>query len=225
MNRSLILSACAVAMLPAAPLSADDIAPPWWRDKHPNHEINRSTLQQWEFAAGLGNPLAEPGFLSPPSSVDPIAGVEPGSTWIDDDPDSSRQGLWALTEDESAGMINLFISNYTDGPEKKIRIQLTWKPRPHILPPPEDGSPLISAFTNLSLIPVYAELLSERPLAEDWIHSSYLIVVRPNPSSEIITLSGDILVDEVVVDTICPEPGTLLLLGAGVPFLARARRR
>jgi hypothetical protein len=231
MRKSLTLLVLAgVLFAIAAPSLADDLLPPWWRYKDPDHHVNRSTLQQWEFSDDSINPEPEPGYTMPPVTlphfvVAPGAGVETtGATWIDEDPDSSRQGIWALTDSEVTGIIDLFISNYSGGPEKKIWIQLTWKPQIHIPAPPAPGEPLITGLADF-FAPFGASLVSQQSLAEGWIHSTYLSVIQPNPEAELITISGDILVDEVVVDTICPEPATLALLGLGFPLLMRSRRK
>ncbi|MDP6635760.1 MAG: hypothetical protein QGG42_12735 [Phycisphaerae bacterium] len=224
-NSLIILAAAAAFVLTGTGVLADDIAPPWWRDGTPKYGADRRTIQQWEFGTANTIPIAEPGYVIPPASLAPQAGISPGGDWIDDDPDSARQGIWPLSDDEASGLIDLFIANYPDGPEKKIWVQLTWKPQTHIPVPPELGSPQISATTSSSIIPVNAVLHSEDPLDEDWIHSRYLIVVQPNPLFETIRISGDILVDEVVVDTICPEPASLLLLGVAVPFILRRKNR
>jgi len=234
MRRSLnLLVLAGVLFAIAAPTLADDILPPWWRYKDPDHHVNRSTLQQWEFSDDSINPEPEPGYTMPPNTIEnpkspPAAAVETtGAAWIDDDPDSSRQGIWALTDAEFSGEILLFISNYhneVEEPEKKIWIQLTWKPRPHITPPPSPGEPGITGYADF-IIPFGASLVHEQSLAEGWIHSTYLSIIQPNPEEEMISISGDILVDEVVVDTICPEPATLGLLALGFPLLLRSRRR
>ena len=225
MRKSLnALALAAVMSLILSPVLADDIVPPWWRDKDPDHVANRSTFQQWEFGSDEQTTAAENGYEDPPGTLGPpTAVVYAGATWIDDDPDSSRQGIWSLTESTTDGWIDLFILNYSDGPEKKIWVQLTWKPLDFV-PPAEPGQPLITGlddtFTSFDF-----DLVSERSLDEGWIHSTYLSVIQPNPLQEIVAISGDILVDEVVVDTICPEPATLALMALGFPLLMKSRRR
>ena len=225
MRKSLIVLAfAAVLSITAAPILADDINAPGWRYQDPDHVLNRSTLQWWEFGTNATNPVAEAGYKNPPGGIDPTAAIYPVAEWIDDDPDSTRQGIWALTESPTEGVIGLFIDNYSDGPEKTIWIQLTWKPQTHVPAPPEEGIPLIVGLADFTT-DFGAELLYQQPLAEGWVHSTYQVILQPNPSSELIEISGDILVDEVVVDTICPEPATLILMGVGIPFLVRTRRR
>jgi hypothetical protein len=216
--------ALAVVALVAGPVLADDIVPPWWRYKDTNHLVNRSTLQQWEFGDDATFPVAEAGYTIPDGGLPPTASIAPVATWIDDDPDSARQGIWALDDSTTSGLIDLFISNYSDGIRKKVWIQLTWKPQTHIPAPLEEGVPLITVTPDFTT-PVNTSLLTQISLAGDWIHSTYLCILEPNPQDELITISGDILVDEIVVDTICPEPATLALMGLGFPFLIKLRRR
>jgi len=67
----------------------------------------------------------------------------------------------------------------------------------------------------------------EPPPADDfWYHTTFLIHLEPNPDFEIVKIDGAVMVDEIVIDTICiPEPSTvaLLILGAGAFFLRRKR--
>ena len=64
------------------------------------------------------------------------------------------------------------------------------------------------------------------PEGTNWIHSAFSMRIYPNPSFEIVRIDGGIMVDEVVIDTICvPEPRTLGLLGLGVLTSVFRRRR
>jgi hypothetical protein len=222
-NSSIVLAALIALTAGASNALADDIAPPWWRYKDPDPVANRSTLQHWEFGNNETDPIADAVYTAPPETLAPQAVISPADAWIDEHYNSARQGIWTLSESPSSGLINLFISNYSGGPEKKIWVQLTWMPIPQLAPLISDGAPVIVARTSSSITPVSGDLLTEQSVGEDWIHSTYLIVVRPNPEFESVTISGDILIDSVVVDTICPEPGTLLALGVGIPFILRIR--
>jgi len=219
MRRSLIiLAAIASLALTGTGALADDIVIPWWRDgKDPNPETNKSTLQWWEFGDNSSaNVPAEDGYVNPQDAL-LIANIFPPATWTSG-PLFGRSGVWSLSE---GAIMTLQIPNYTDGPEKKIWIQLTWMPQQ------EDAEPSANLMLTLPPYTFFDEsLVTTQPLGGDgWMHSTYLIVVQPNPSLEAINITGDIYVDEVVVDTICPEPATMALLGLAVPFVLRRRRR
>jgi len=51
-----------------------------------------------------------------------------------------------------------------------------------------------------------------------------LVDVPPEPTIETINITGDITIDEVVIDTIRPEPTTMVLLGLAVPFVLKRGR-
>ena len=64
-------------------------------------------------------------------------------------------------------------------------------------------------------------------LLREWLHSTYELAIFPSPQFETIRLSGDIYVDELVIDTYSttPEPATALLMLLGAAALGHRRRR
>lgn len=236
MRRSLIiLAAVAAFTVTTAGALADDIAPPWWRDND-HAEENRSTWQIWEFNTNdPGDPLqgmipdyyTNPKF-DPEHPEDATLGASVAmqeEDWIEG-PEQGRSGIWPLS---GTGAITIQIPNYTPdepelrGPGKMIWIQLTWMPQS------QDAIPIILAMTShWQPGGILQDLLIERPAGppgSDWIHSTYRIIVHPNPDYEIINIAGNIYVDDVVIDTICPEPTTMVLMGLTVPFILKRRNR
>ena len=102
-------------------------------------------------------------------------------------------------------------------PEKKVYIQLTWAPQTGALNP----NPVIelldppSETSNVTQVDVDGTFPGS-----GWNFSIFEFSIFPNPPFETIRISGDIMVDQVVVDTWCvPEPGTFVLLGTGLMAL------
>ena len=59
-----------------------------------------------------------------------------------------------------------------------------------------------------------------------WVHSTYLIHLEPNPAWEIVKIDGTLVVDEIVIDTICfPEPAAMGVLAVGGLALLRRRKQ
>jgi len=224
-----VLTAVASLSLTASGALADDFAPPWWRNNL-DAENNRSTYQVWEFLDSdigdpvLGiepdayaNPLYDPQTPANPPLGAVVAPIQPAD-WIPEE--DGRLGVWPI----SGGTIAAQIPNYSDGPEKKILLQLTWRR----VNPTEINLPLISAFGSApGQPPIFASTIFSNDIdaGDNWFHTRMLLLMAPNPSFETIYISGDILVDQIVIDTICPEPGTLFVLGVGIPFILKARRR
>lgn len=74
----------------------------------------------------------------------------------------------------------------------------------------------------------YLVPFEEISLEGNWVLSKFLIEIQPNPVNEFFSLfpSSSIVIDQIVIDTICyvPEPATIALLGVGVFFLLKRRR-
>jgi hypothetical protein len=129
---------------------------------------------------------------------------------------------WQATWDGATGVWPLSGTMYVDipnnpvaNPYKDIWVQLTWEPQ---------------AIGNVPTVwetdsSTYGSLVNQQALSGGWIHSTYLIHLVPNPDSELVRIDGGIMVDQLVIDTICvPEPGSLALLAlGGVAWLLRRR--
>lgn len=208
------------SLLVAGPAQADDLVPPAWRGKP------GTAFAQWEFDTPA-NPIA-PDLWSDPSPIkDPFAEPFPGELQMWLDTWGGRQGVWPMS-----GEIFIFMPNTDIANEyKDIYVQLTWAQQA----PNEFPSALVG-LTRQGSMPGAGLAMQETsrtpigPTGEpfgdgQWYHSIFQLRIYPNPTEEWIYLSGAVMVDEVVVDTICvPEPMTLGLLGLGSLALLRGRR-
>jgi len=211
-----ILSVCSYAVS----AFADDLYPPPWRGGP------GTTYAQWFF--GPGSDPFEPiipddyvGLPDPPTaSVEPGPGMEYQEDW------GGRDGVWPLS-----GIITIEVPNYeVPNPFKEIWLQVTWAAQ-------DIGMvPSVWAEADLGYVVHPTELINETilgptgelpPADGNWFHSTYKIIIEPNPDFEVIYISGSIMVDQVVLDTWCvPEPATLSLLGlGGAAILLRWRRK
>ena len=209
MKMKKILTVCMLVFLTAGPIAfADDLFPPLWRG------AEGSTYQAWSFSDNNLTPapdVVDNDFGDPLLRVTPISGGD----WIPD------PGAWPLS-----GEIDVYIPNWQDPrPEKEIWIQLTWEATDvdDFLP----NEPVVGVTSN----PLF-ELMQmsrtdfEQQFAADWNQSLFKIKLYPNPFEEWITIKGDIMVDQLVIDTYCtPEPATLALFGIGTLITLTRRRR
>lgn len=196
-------------------IHADDINPPTlWQRGEPG-----STYQQWEFLSADLTPV--PDFLDNPYGT-PSLTVYPDGPWLEDW--GGHYGVWSLS-----GAIETEIpNNPVQNDYKLVQIQLTWSSELEVPVAPviiiasdPAGELTLIDETTISLGPTGVPGAST-----DWYHSTYLYDIVPNPNFETITISGSIVVDELVIDTICaPEPATMSLLGLGVVCMIRRKRR
>ena len=130
-----------------------------------------------------------------------------------------RPGVWALS-----GEIDVIIPNNPALEEyKTITIDLVWKPGGIDDFMPDMPLVGVSAVPMNSMEMTKADDLA---LGDGWWHSHYDIIIRPNPPEEWIAVKGDILVDELAIETECvPEPATMGLLSLGGLALLRFRRK
>jgi hypothetical protein len=198
---------------------AEDLNPPLWRGQP------GTTFQQWEFSVDnrtpapdlVNNPYGNPQMTIIPTRW-PALPDPNGFEWAP--MFQGRQGVYSLS-----GEIDTTIPNLGElNPEKHIQLQMTWffqevfdwqdKPeyRPYVVSPLGGGR-------------TYFNLTEEDILENGWHHTTFDAVLSPNPPFETITLSGAYYVDELVIDTICPEPSTIVLALMGSIGLAIMRWR
>jgi hypothetical protein len=174
--------------LAAVPVRADDLVPAPWRGLSPTY-----TFQEWTFDTPA-NP-SPPNIVNNPFGI-PASQVTAGS-W---DPAG-----WTLS---AVGSMAFEIPNSpVANPVKDIWVQITYQ---QVGPTPLSvsataGGPVVSGNLEQTL-----------PLLP-WTHVTYSMTLSPNPPSETVTIMGEVLIGQVVIETQCvPEPGSLAFMGLGI---------
>lgn len=206
--RLLVAGVCLVCAVGGA--WADDLNPPPWRG------MPGTTFQQWEFLTP--NPMPLPDLVINPYGQDE-AQVWPGTGQQWWDIWGGQQGVWPLS-----GAMEFYIPNQPiTNDYKDVWIQITWAKQAFVSEPVLSSTPggAVSLLSQVDIGPTG----EPPPAGANWWHSTYLIHIEPNPNFETIRIDGTIMVDEVVIDTICiPEPAGLGLLALGTLVLGWRRR-
>lgn len=190
---------CILALLglTAVPVLADDLVPAPWRGVSPTY-----TFQVWTFATSA-NP-------SPPDTVNNPFGMPSslvtGGSWAPDG--------WTLS---AVGSMAFEIPNSPiASPEKDIWVQITYQ---------QVGVTPLSV-TATAGGPVVSGNLEQLSPMIPWMHATYSMTLSPNPPFETVTLGGEVLIGQVVIETQCvPEPGSVAWIGLGMGILLWWRRK
>jgi hypothetical protein len=193
-------------------LPAGTLAAPSWRGDE------KTTFEQWSFTQWNYGPLepdADPMWNN--NYGTPLLFVDSASQWSQSVDQYS--GVWTL-----GGEMFLEIPNFpqVDG-QKEIWIQLAWKAAGCTYQP---DKPIIGIETDVGIDRMELFDREEVDGNAGWKLTTYKYHIWPNPTKEWITVSGDIYLDSVVVDTYCgvPEPCTLAVLALGAGLAAQLKR-
>ena len=190
---------------------ADDLVPPLWR----NSGLD-TTFAIWEFDTDDMTPV--PNVVDNPfGQTNLTVEIGPGMSYVENW--GGRQGLWPLS-----GAFTIEIDNSPSTiPDKIVWIQLTWAQQTTYGEPGtifDDISGATATLVQDTIVGETGESIGDGY----WHHSVYSMVISPNPDFERIVISGGIIVDELVIDTICPEPMTLSMLAIGGVMLLRKKK-
>jgi len=226
---------CGISCVLSGRVEAEDLNPPAWRG-----EAN-TCYAVWEFGE---NTLGEADiWYGPPSGADV---TEMGGIWEVGENVAyteyfesveGRSGVRAFNVEEFyfdpgisyyiADMLGFRLDNYAnDNAEKQIWVQVVWSGL--------GGAPYLEAAASGSTGEEGVSL-GNLDLGDGWTHSTYEMVLQPNPVEETVFLTGGgfaasyLYVDQVIIDTRCvPEPSTVIMLAMGalgILTLGHRRRR
>jgi len=203
-----LLVICLAVLLAAGSTGFANLVPPWRGDEG-------STYQPWDFSTDDRTPPPEEENVYNPYGNGPQLRVDTPYDWYE--VIDSASGVWPLS-----GEIDVYIPNrQLPLDQKDIWIQLIWK-RANLDPDPFLPDEPIVGVTPFDSMTMSREDLRGR---EGWTHSQFKIEIHPNPDAEWITIKGDILVDQLIIETRCiPEPATVVLFGIGGLMTLRRRR-
>jgi hypothetical protein len=153
-----------------------------------------ATYQRWEFLT--------PDPMPPADQLDNPYGTPQmnilGHNWF---PSLyGRDGVWFLS-----GTIKIRIPDrQNSGPEslKLVWLQIVWTSE---IPTNPQFIPLITETSGPVAKPSakYPDCTLENYGVGNWMLSTHTFILRPNPEYEEITITGEILVDKIIVETIC----------------------
>lgn len=213
-----------VLMAIVTPAMADDFAPPEYRGWPLSYTAEWDVFTNGTFGTGIYTDAES--FTD--DYDDPSTYLYNGfGTHIDFGP----EGTWSLTPPEGGGFHNTTdatfqasVVNWVDlMPEKWLRIQVTFNDVLLNGPPVVTGvtgySPVSGDGPHLS-IPVASVPVDSTHFYEDWI-------IIPNPDWEAIEffLPAGTIVEQLIIDTVSPEPASMSLLALGAVALLRRRRK
>lgn len=224
LTRVLLVMMLVAVSLASLPALADDLAPPPWRLSSPS-----STWQHWKFS----NPPVWPPGGPPPGAEYPENYTNPNglpqenvaarvnAVWHNQL--AGRQGVWELwpsADPAQQGYMEWFIPNFGLRMPKIARIQFTLSTQ---------NLNWVGGPVNVGPI---TQLETDQQTGITWWHNwAEYRFPTCDPFTVWIKNTSDrypLLVDQLVVDTVCvPEPGTMLLstIGFGVVGAALRRRR
>ncbi len=220
--KKLLLICLGVLVLSSIAL-ADDVFPPTWRTQY------GTMMTEWDSWTGFPSAIS-PDVITGNPSVPPggANAVAAGSTQFRAT-DLNRTNV-LLMSDQDGIIFNL--DNFdTPNPFKFVRIQITYNITDAVAGIPSGFDVWTPGHPDV-LYP--ANMVATTEADEDgWVTSAYDFTLEPNPIEESIGLKFVskaenpypflARVDQVVIDTWCPEPATMSLLILG--GLALLRRR
>lgn len=210
-----LLIAIAVVGLVSPAVLADDLNPPPWA-----RGTEYTTYQAWDAWTNGVNGVyeAEDFFTSPNALENPWIYAPGGSLWGDYD---GRDAL--VIADENP--IEIWLPNWPEDQDryKEVYLQIVW----HW----DGGIDIPELAWPVGYSPDI--LVQAQPLGDNWFYEQYHWLIDDfNPDFELITIQAvgamrsapNLIIDQIIVDTICaPEPATLSLFALGAFVLIRRR--
>ena len=180
-----------------------------------------STLEQWSFSSSSTDSFPDSynnTYGKPELWVDGSATYYSSSPILD-----PYTGVWTLGTGDIAIEIPNNPNNAT-GTEKHIWTEITWKVAGLVARVPDSLTVGVNPEYSVGNYTKMDFTRSDTPLGNGWFSTIVKTDIWPNPTSEIITITGDVYIDEVAIDTQCiPEPATFGLLIGGA-FMAIRRK-